>query len=73
MGCIKSSEPLVIQNIGEIKRNGIEQNRLISTYVSSSQCWDSETSSQLSSARSSKNSYSKSSSNSSSNSDYKES
>ena len=70
MGCIKSGERLVIQNIDTIKRNEIEQNRLISTYVSSSQCWNSEASSELSSARGSQNSHSKSSS-SSSNSDSK--
>ena len=72
MGCIKSSETLVIQNVDKIKRNEIEQNRLISTYVSSTQCWNSETSSILSSSRISNNSYFKSSS-SSSDSDSKES
>ena len=71
MGCIKSSETLVIQNVDKIKRNEIEQNRLISTYVSSSQCWNSEASSNLSSPRISNNSYFKSSG--SSNSDSKES
>ena len=62
MGCIKSSAPLVIQNIDKIKRNEIEQNRLISTYVSSSQCGQSEALSKVSSGRSSKKSKSSSSS-----------
>lgn len=67
MGCIKSSAPLVIQNIDKIKRNEIEQNRLISTYVSSSQCGQSEALSKVSSARSSKKSKSSSSNSSDSN------
>ena len=69
MGCIKSSSPLIIQNIEKVKRNEIEQNRIISTYVSSSQCGESEALSKISSSRSSNNSCSKSSSSSSSNSD----
>ena len=66
MGCIKSSAPLIIQNIDKIKRNEIEQNRVISTYVSSSQCGQSEDLRKISSERSSKSSSSKSSSSSSS-------
>ena len=69
MGCIKSSSPLRIQNIEKVKRNEIEQNRIISTYVSSSQCGESEALSKIPSSRSSNNSCSKSSSSSSSNSD----
>ena len=68
MGCIKSSSPLRIQNIEKVKRNEIEQNRIISTYVSSSQCGESEALSKISSSRSSNNSCSKSSSSSSSSS-----
>ena len=68
MGCIKSSSPLIIQNIEKVKRNEIEQNRIISTYVSSSQCGESEALSKISSSRSSNNSCSKSSSSSSSSS-----
>ena len=68
MGCIKSSSPLRIQNIEKVKRNEIEQNRIISTYVSSSQCGESEALSKIPSSRSSNNSCSKSSSSSSSSS-----
>ena len=73
MGCIKSSSPLIIQNIEKVKRNEIEQNRIISTYVSSSQCGESEALSKISSSRSSNNSCSKSSSSSSNSNSNKES
>ncbi len=68
MGCMKSSTPFVIQSIDKIKRNEIEQNRVISTYVSSSQYGQSECLSRISSARSSKKTHSKNNNSSSSSS-----
>ena len=46
MGCIKSSGTIKIQvqNDEKKKQDEMEQNRVISTYVSSSQCGESESS-----------------------------
>ena len=51
MGCIKSSGVIKINNIDKIKenKNQIEQNKLISTYVSSSECGVSDCSDKRSS------------------------
>ena len=51
MGCIKSRGLIKINNIDKIKenKNQIEQNKLISTYVSSSECGVSECSDKCSS------------------------
>ena len=45
MGCIKTNRPIKINNRESIKNNELEQKKLISTYVSSSQCGESEASS----------------------------
>ena len=53
MGYIHSGEILIIQNIEKIKQNELEQNRVISNYVYSSQIRDSESSSNYSSLKNS--------------------
>ena len=45
MGCIKTKTNIKINKRESIKDNELEQKKLISTYVSSSQCGESEASS----------------------------
>ena len=45
MGCIKTNRTIKIKKKESIKNNELEQIKLISTYVSSSQCGESEDSS----------------------------
>ena len=56
MGCIKSRGIIKINSITQVKenKNQIEQNKLISTYVSSSECGVSECSDKCSSLQKSK-------------------
>ena len=44
MGCIKSNKTIKIKDIEKMKINEMEQERLISTYISSSECGDSDAS-----------------------------
>ena len=54
MGCVKSSGTIKIStNSEKNKINEIEQKKLISTYVSSSDCGESDASSKLSSLKNS--------------------
>ena len=49
MGCIKSNGTIKINKVESVKKNNLDQNKLISTYISSSQCGESEISSNNSS------------------------
>ena len=45
MGCVKSKKTIKIKTVESIKDQVLEQQKLISTYVSSSQCNESKSSS----------------------------
>ena len=45
MGCIKPSGEIKINKIEKVNKNEYEQNKLIVSYISSSQCSDSDESS----------------------------
>ena len=55
MGCIKTNGAIKINKIEDVKKNELDQNKLIISYVSSSQCGDSDDESSKNSSKKNEN------------------
>lgn len=55
MGCIKTNSSIKINKIEEVKKNEIDQNKLVISYISSSQCGDSDDESSQNSSKKNEN------------------